>query len=214
MRPMSDRGRGLGLAAAVIFACGLIARGCRCGGARRVDPRCHRARVDRRGRRGLRRRCRLGPGAGAAEPIRSGVQVTAVAGVAVVATGLGSWLAAKSMFISSHDLGAFLVILITSAAGGAGAATACATTVSEASETLGQAGTESRPRVPDRTWSRRWSDCGAARRGGVDRAHNRPATWPASRPSSVDVSRRLDAARSQAEALGCVTSRARGLGLP
>ncbi len=65
------------------------------------------------------------------------LQVSIVAGVAVAATGVGAWLAAKAMFISSHDLGAFLVILIAAAAGGAGAATACATTVSEASASLG-----------------------------------------------------------------------------
>jgi signal transduction histidine kinase len=65
------------------------------------------------------------------------LQVMVVAVVAVVASGIGVLAAAEAMFISSHDLGVLLVVLLASAAGGAGAALACAVTVSEASVVLG-----------------------------------------------------------------------------
>ena len=195
---MSDRGRGLTLAAAM-FACGLIGAGI---AAAALGVSSHDATV------------LVSIAAGGAvfaggvgwilvRALRSHsirVQVTVVAVVAVVATGLGSWLAAKAMFISSHDLGAFLVILIASAAGGAGAATACATTVSEASESLGQLARNLAPGRPGN---------GEAR-AGFDRDSNDDGPSIAAQPAGdfarvaaelVDVSRRLDAARSQADAL-------------
>lgn len=195
---MSDRGRGLTLAA-VMFACGLVGSGI---AAAALGVSSHDATVlvaiAAGGAvfaggvgwivvRGLRSRS-----------IR--VQVTVVALVAVVATGLGSWLAAQAMFISSHDLGAFLVILIASAAGGAGAATACATTVSESSRSLGRMARDLAPGSPVQGQPSPWPAGGAVGTDGSSAAH--PAGDLARVAAElVDVSRRLDAARDQADAL-------------
>ena len=195
---MSDRPRGLASAAA-IFACGLVLAGIT---AAALGVSSHDAIV------------LVAIAAGGAvlagalgwvlvralrnRSIR--LQVSVVAGVAVAATGVGAWLAAKAMFISSHDLGAFLVILIAAAAGGAGAATACATTVSEASASLGRL---ARNLVPEVT----------ADGGPIGDAAGAPgAEGPSATPQPagdlarvaaelVDVSHRLDEARTRAEAL-------------
>ena len=126
------------------------------------------------------------------------LQVMVVAVVAVVASGIGVLAAAEAMFISSHDLGVLLVVLLASAAGGAGAAMACAVTVSEASATLGDL---ARQLIPDDR-----QDVPSRARSSAGDPSSAATPPPAGDLAGLgrdleDVRRRLDESRRQAEAL-------------
>jgi signal transduction histidine kinase len=64
-------------------------------------------------------------------------QAAAVALVAVVGTGVGTWAAARAMFVSSHDLAALLVVLAGAATIGVLGAAALGRRVERASRELG-----------------------------------------------------------------------------